>query len=238
MLKGYVTTHCHCRAVCRLSRCADPASTRVVKAEKNISYDRYKETVLDVFAPTAAVKGKRPGVIVTHGGDGPAEARKATGRISACPIWKRASWWPASSTGWPRRPRRAARGERRASRRAMVFPERQKVQRRHQAHRGDRQFRRRASVLDGWHDAAFGETGAAGESGGGGERLRHHRRGGSAFRTEHAQVRRHLGAGASRTPGTGSPGFAHDLRAHGPAADTHLATATRTRPCRTNTAHN
>lgn len=39
-----------------------------VKAEKNISYGRYKETVLDVFAPIAAVKGKRPGVIVTHGG--------------------------------------------------------------------------------------------------------------------------------------------------------------------------
>ena len=39
-----------------------------VKAENNIAYDRHKETVLDVLQPSAAVKGKRAGVIVIHGG--------------------------------------------------------------------------------------------------------------------------------------------------------------------------
>ncbi len=49
-----------------------PAKTPVlpawVKAENNIPYDRYRQTVLDVLSPTAPVKGKRPGVIVIHGG--------------------------------------------------------------------------------------------------------------------------------------------------------------------------
>jgi len=39
-----------------------------VKAQNNIAYDRHKETVLDVLQPSAPVKGKRPGVIVIHGG--------------------------------------------------------------------------------------------------------------------------------------------------------------------------
>ncbi len=34
----------------------------------NIPYDQYKETVLDILQPTAPSKGKRPGVIVIHGG--------------------------------------------------------------------------------------------------------------------------------------------------------------------------
>lgn len=36
--------------------------------EKNIQYDRYPETVLDVIQPKTAAAGKRPGVIVIHGG--------------------------------------------------------------------------------------------------------------------------------------------------------------------------
>src|SRR5262245_13368776 len=36
--------------------------------QPNIPYDQYKETVLDILQPTAASKGKRPGVIVIHGG--------------------------------------------------------------------------------------------------------------------------------------------------------------------------
>lgn len=39
-----------------------------VKMDADISYDRYKETVLDVFQPGEAASGKRPGVIVIHGG--------------------------------------------------------------------------------------------------------------------------------------------------------------------------
>ncbi len=34
----------------------------------NIPYDQYKETVLDILQPTAKATGKRPGVIVIHGG--------------------------------------------------------------------------------------------------------------------------------------------------------------------------
>src|SRR5207247_10805041 len=34
----------------------------------NIHYDQYKETVLDILQPTAKATGKRPGVIVIHGG--------------------------------------------------------------------------------------------------------------------------------------------------------------------------
>src|SRR5437879_1453667 len=36
--------------------------------EANIPYDQYKETVLDILQPTAKATGKRPGVIVIHGG--------------------------------------------------------------------------------------------------------------------------------------------------------------------------
>jgi acetyl esterase/lipase len=36
--------------------------------EANISYDKYADTVLDVMRPKAEAKGKRPGVIMFHGG--------------------------------------------------------------------------------------------------------------------------------------------------------------------------
>jgi acetyl esterase/lipase len=36
--------------------------------EANISYDKYADTVLDVMRPKAEAKGKRPGVIMIHGG--------------------------------------------------------------------------------------------------------------------------------------------------------------------------
>lgn len=36
--------------------------------KSNIPYDHYKETVLDILQPTAKAAGKRPGVIVIHGG--------------------------------------------------------------------------------------------------------------------------------------------------------------------------
>ncbi|MCZ2148262.1 MAG: alpha/beta hydrolase [Bryobacterales bacterium] len=39
-----------------------------VRADRNISYDKYPETVLDVFSPEAGPAGKRPGVLVIHGG--------------------------------------------------------------------------------------------------------------------------------------------------------------------------
>jgi len=36
--------------------------------QANIPYDQYKETVLDILQPKAASAGKRPGVLVIHGG--------------------------------------------------------------------------------------------------------------------------------------------------------------------------
>lgn len=39
-----------------------------VSVEANIPYGQYKETVLDIMRPKAAASGKRPGVIVIHGG--------------------------------------------------------------------------------------------------------------------------------------------------------------------------
>ncbi len=39
-----------------------------VTVEANIAYDRYPETRLDIVRPKAPAKGKRPGVLVIHGG--------------------------------------------------------------------------------------------------------------------------------------------------------------------------
>lgn len=39
-----------------------------VRMDANIAYDRYPETVLDVFVPEGHATGKRPGVLVIHGG--------------------------------------------------------------------------------------------------------------------------------------------------------------------------
>jgi acetyl esterase/lipase len=47
---------------------AAPALPDSVSMEANISYDQYKETVLDIMQPKAPAVGKRPGVIVIHGG--------------------------------------------------------------------------------------------------------------------------------------------------------------------------
>src|SRR5437588_3406879 len=53
-----------------LTACAGSAQAlpewATIKA--NIHYDQYKETVLDILQPTAKAAGKRPGVIVIHGG--------------------------------------------------------------------------------------------------------------------------------------------------------------------------
>jgi acetyl esterase/lipase len=49
--------------------CAAPAQMPDwATMQANIPYDQYKETVLDILQPTAPSKGKRPGVIVIHGG--------------------------------------------------------------------------------------------------------------------------------------------------------------------------
>lgn len=45
-----------------------PAIPAGIKVDKNIAYDKYPETVLDVFSPAANAAGKRPGVLVIHGG--------------------------------------------------------------------------------------------------------------------------------------------------------------------------
>ena len=39
-----------------------------VKMEASVSYDSHPETVLDIFQPVGETKGKRPGVVVIHGG--------------------------------------------------------------------------------------------------------------------------------------------------------------------------
>lgn len=45
-----------------------PAIPEDVAVERNIAYDQYPETVLDVFQPKAPSAKKRPGVLVLHGG--------------------------------------------------------------------------------------------------------------------------------------------------------------------------
>jgi acetyl esterase/lipase len=39
-----------------------------VELEANIPYDQFPETVLDIYTPATAATGKRPGVLVIHGG--------------------------------------------------------------------------------------------------------------------------------------------------------------------------
>ena len=45
-----------------------PALPEGVVLDANIAYDRYPETRLDIVRPKAPAKGKRPGVLVIHGG--------------------------------------------------------------------------------------------------------------------------------------------------------------------------
>src|SRR5579871_4578090 len=45
-----------------------PAIPDTVPIEKNIPYDHYPATVLDIVQPKEAAQGKRPGVLVIHGG--------------------------------------------------------------------------------------------------------------------------------------------------------------------------
>jgi acetyl esterase/lipase len=45
-----------------------PEIPDTVSVQSNIPYDRYKETVLDILQPKAAATGKRPGLIMIHGG--------------------------------------------------------------------------------------------------------------------------------------------------------------------------
>ncbi|MGH9628079.1 MAG: alpha/beta hydrolase fold domain-containing protein [Bryobacteraceae bacterium] len=46
----------------------DPKLPESVKVHANISYDQYPETVLDIYEPKAPAMGKRPGVLIIHGG--------------------------------------------------------------------------------------------------------------------------------------------------------------------------
>src|SRR3954453_6555333 len=51
------------------AKAAVPALPPGVQAETNIAYDRYPQTVLDVFTPPSNGKGtKRCGVLMIHGG--------------------------------------------------------------------------------------------------------------------------------------------------------------------------
>jgi acetyl esterase/lipase len=54
--------------VCACAKAEPPTLPAWVTTEKNISYDRYRETVLDVLQPANALPGKRPGVLLIHGG--------------------------------------------------------------------------------------------------------------------------------------------------------------------------
>jgi acetyl esterase/lipase len=50
------------------SQPANPELPATVKLDPNLSYDKYPETVMDVFYPADPPRGKRPAVIVIHGG--------------------------------------------------------------------------------------------------------------------------------------------------------------------------
>ncbi|MCC6394486.1 MAG: alpha/beta hydrolase [Bryobacterales bacterium] len=54
-----------------------PSMPAGIQADRNISYDKYPETVLDVFSPEAGAAGKRPGVLVIHGGGWVGGAKEA-----------------------------------------------------------------------------------------------------------------------------------------------------------------
>ena len=54
--------------VSALAPAEPPALPSWVAVEKNIRYDKYEETVLDVLQPSNAPAGKRPGVLLIHGG--------------------------------------------------------------------------------------------------------------------------------------------------------------------------
>ena len=47
---------------------AMPTLPAGVQVESNIAYDKYPQTVLDVFTPPASAKGRRCGVLMIHGG--------------------------------------------------------------------------------------------------------------------------------------------------------------------------
>ena len=60
-----------------------PALPPGIAIHRNIHYDRYSATVLDVLEPTAHIAGKRPGVVVFHGG-GWVHTGKETAYESLC----------------------------------------------------------------------------------------------------------------------------------------------------------
>jgi acetyl esterase/lipase len=60
-----------------------PPAPRDYTIEANIAYDKYPQTVLDILQPTTLAVGKRPGVIMFHGG-GWIESSKETMMNSFC----------------------------------------------------------------------------------------------------------------------------------------------------------
>jgi acetyl esterase/lipase len=61
---------------------APPVIPDTVSVEANIPYDQYKETVLDILMPKAAATGKRPGLLMIHGGGWVGGTKEQ--RIPAC----------------------------------------------------------------------------------------------------------------------------------------------------------
>jgi acetyl esterase/lipase len=53
---------------CFAETTAPPVIPDTVSVQRGISYDQYPQTVLDIYQPKALPKGRRPGVLVIHGG--------------------------------------------------------------------------------------------------------------------------------------------------------------------------
>jgi acetyl esterase/lipase len=53
---------------CFAQTAAPPVIPESVSVQRGISYDQYPQTVLDIYQPKALPNGKRPGVLVIHGG--------------------------------------------------------------------------------------------------------------------------------------------------------------------------
>jgi Esterase/lipase len=53
---------------CFAQTTAPPPIPDTVSVQRGIAYDRYPQTVLDIYQPAQIARGKRPGVLVIHGG--------------------------------------------------------------------------------------------------------------------------------------------------------------------------
>lgn len=60
-----------------------------ISIQKNVHYDRYPSTVLDILQPKTHISGKRPGVIIFHGGGWIRSTKETTFRSLCLPYLER-----------------------------------------------------------------------------------------------------------------------------------------------------